>query len=129
MWALVNSSGLQPASLVLCNVSAADGGGMTPIKSSVQATSGQPCPDSGTVNSTDAPAWYVINNVNQAANVIAPTRATDSRSGANSCYVLTDRGTFDYLASGHRSGRASRSPTSRSSPVTTARRLPAAPTS
>ena len=48
--------GLQPASLVLCNVSAADGGGMTPIKSSVQATSGQSCPDSGTVNSADAPS-------------------------------------------------------------------------
>ena len=80
LWALVNSSGLQPASLVLCNVSAADGGGMTPIKSSVQATSGQPCPDSGTVNSTDAPSWYVINNVNQAASVIAGTTATASRA-------------------------------------------------
>ena len=33
------SSGLQPSSLVLCDVSAADGGGMTPIKSSAQATS------------------------------------------------------------------------------------------
>ena len=55
LWALVNSSGLRPSSLVLCTVSAADGGGMTPIKSTMQATSGQPCPDSGTVNSADAP--------------------------------------------------------------------------
>ena len=88
LWALLNSSGLQPASLVLCNVSAADGGGMTPIKSSVQATSGQPCPDSGTVNSTDAPSWYVINNVNQAASVIADEQLQRrSRAAPNSCYV------------------------------------------
>ena len=100
LWALVNSSGLQPSSLVLCAVSAADGGGMTPIKSSVQATSGQPCPDSGTVNSTDAPSWYVINNVNQAASVIATNACNGFSSGPNTCYVLTDRGTFDYLASG-----------------------------
>ena len=100
LWALLHSSGLQPASLVLCDVSAADGGGMTPIKSTVQATSGQPCPDSGTVNSTDAPSWYVINNVNQAASVIAANACNGFSSGANSCYVLTDRSTFDYLASG-----------------------------
>jgi ABC-type tungstate transport system permease subunit len=100
LWALLHSSGLQPASLVLCDVSAADGGGMTPIKSTVQASSGQPCPDSGTVNSTDVPSWYVINNVNQAASVIATNSCNGFSSGANSCYVLTDRGTFDYLASG-----------------------------
>ncbi len=100
LWALLNSSGLKPASLVLCAVSAADGGGMSPIKSSVQATSGQPCPDSGTVNSTDAPSWYVINNVNQAASVIATNACNGFSSGANTCYALTDRGTFDYLASG-----------------------------
>ena len=39
IWALVDSAGLTPAGVVLCTVSAADGGGMTPIKSSVQATS------------------------------------------------------------------------------------------
>jgi tungstate transport system substrate-binding protein len=102
LWALVNSSGLQPSSLVLCDVSAADGGGMTPIKSAVQPTSGQPCPDSGTVNSADAPGWYVINNVNQAANVVAANTCPSppAPSGRPTCYVLTDRGTFDYLASG-----------------------------
>ena len=100
LWALLNSSGLQPASLVLCTVSAADGGGMTPIKSTIQATSGQPCPDSGTVNSADAPSWYVINSVNQAASVIAANACNGFSSGPNTCYALTDRGTFDYLASG-----------------------------
>ncbi len=101
LWALVASSGLQPSSLVLCDVSAADGGGMTPIKSSVQSTSGQACPDSGTVLGTDAPGWYAITGANQANNVIDTNNCTGvSTSGPNSCYVLTDRGTFDYLSSG-----------------------------
>ena len=100
LWALLHGSGLQPSSLVLCDVSAADGGGMSPIKSSVQATSGQACPDSGTVTSADAPPWYAISSVNQAANVIAANACAGFQSGGNSCYVLTDRGTFDYLSSG-----------------------------
>src|SRR6478672_4201521 len=100
LWALLGSSGLAPAGLVLCNVSAADGGGATPIKSTVQATSGQPCPDSGSVSQADAPSWYFINGGNQAASVIAANNCNGFTSGANSCYVLTDRGTFDYLSSG-----------------------------
>jgi ABC-type tungstate transport system permease subunit len=102
LWALLHGSGLQPSSLVLCDVSTADGGGMTPIKSTVQATSGQPCPDSGTVIGTDAPAWYAITGVSQAANVIEANACPSppAPSGQPTCYVLTDRGTFDYLASG-----------------------------
>ena len=103
IWALVHSSGLQPASLVLCNVSAADGGGMSPISPSVQSSSGQPCPDSGTVQSPHNPSWYFINaGSNQAANVIAANACppADAPSASNTCYVLSDRGTFDYLASG-----------------------------
>ncbi|MBV9802976.1 MAG: substrate-binding domain-containing protein [Solirubrobacterales bacterium] len=101
IWALVHSSGLQPGSLSLCVVSAADGGGMSPVKSA--ALNGQPCPDSGTVQSPDNPSWYFINaGSNQAANVIAANACppADAPSGSNTCYVLTDRGTFDYLASG-----------------------------
>ncbi len=101
LWALVHSSGLQPASLSLCVVSTADGGGMSPVKSS--ALNGQPCPDSGTVQSPDNPAWYFINaGSNQAANVIAANACppADAPSGSGTCYVLSDRGTFDYLASG-----------------------------
>ena len=71
IWALVNSSGLQPASLTLCTVSAADGGGMSPISASAGVANGGPCPDSGTILGTHAPNWYVVNaGVNQAANVI-----------------------------------------------------------
>jgi tungstate transport system substrate-binding protein len=101
LWALLHNSGLQPSSLVLCAVSAADGGGMSPIKSTVQSTSGQPCPDSGTVDGTDAPSWYFVNaNSTQSANVIATNACTVGTSGANSCYTLSDRGTYDYLSSG-----------------------------
>jgi hypothetical protein len=100
LWALVGSSGLAPAGVVLCNVSAADGGGATPIKSSVQATSGQACPDSGSVSQADAPSWYFINGGNQAANVVATNACTAGGGSGNDCYSLTDRGTFDFLASG-----------------------------
>jgi tungstate transport system substrate-binding protein len=101
IWGLVHSSGLTPTGVVLCDVSTADGGGMSPIKPSVQSTSGQPCPDSGTVDGADAPSWYYVNaNANQGQNVIATNACTVGTSGANTCYVLTDRGTFDYLSSG-----------------------------
>ncbi len=100
IWALVNSSGLQPASLTLCTVSAADGGGMSPISASAGVANGGPCPDSGTILGTHAPNWYVVNaGVNQAANVIDADGCTTG-SGPNTCYVLTDRGTYDYLSSG-----------------------------
>jgi tungstate transport system substrate-binding protein len=101
IWDLVHSSGLQPASLSLCVVSAADGGGMSPVKSA--ALNGQACPDSGTVQSPDNPSWYFINaGSNQAANVIAANACppANAPSGPGTCYVLTDRGTYDYLASG-----------------------------
>jgi filamentous hemagglutinin len=101
IWSTLNGSGLKPPDsvLVLCNVSAADGGGMTPIKSSVQATSGQDCPDSGTVSQADAPSWYLINTGNQANNVNVANACTAAPGGANSCYVFTDRGTYDFLSS------------------------------
>ena len=101
LWGLVHSSGLQPASLSLCVVSTADGGGMSPVKSA--ALNGQPCPDSGTVNSPDNPSWYFINaGSSQGNNVIAANSCppAEASSGTNTCYVLTDRGTYDYLASG-----------------------------
>ena len=100
LWALMGSAGLTPPGVVVCTVSAADGGGATPIKSSVQATSGQPCPDSGSVNQADAPSWYFINGGNQAANVVATNACTAGGGNGNNCYSLTDRGTFDFLASG-----------------------------
>ncbi len=102
IWGLVSSAGLTPSGVVLCDVSAADGGGMSPISPTVQSTSGQACPDSGTVSGTDAPSWYFVNSgASQGANVVATNActATGITSGANTCYSLTDRGTFDFLTS------------------------------
>ena len=95
LWALVDSSGLTPAGVTLCTVSAADGGGMAPVNSGAQ---GAPCPDSGTVNtSASAPAWYVINAQTQALNMQATNACTFAGRPAASCYTLSDRGTYDFL--------------------------------
>ncbi len=97
LWALMNSAGLTPAGVTLCTVSAADGGGMSPVNT---GATGDPCPDGGTVASPHNPAWYVINaNSSQGANMVATNACTFSGVPANSCYTLTDRGTFDFLAS------------------------------
>ncbi|MBV9820585.1 MAG: hypothetical protein JOZ07_19830 [Solirubrobacterales bacterium] len=99
IWALVNSSGLKPDSLTLCTVSAADGGGMTPIANGAGIPNGGACPDAGTVSApANLPTWYVINAGNQANNVIAANACT-AGNGAGTCYVFTDRGTYDNLAS------------------------------
>ena len=49
---------------------------------------------------SDLPSWYKINSGNQAANVVATNACTGTGVVANGCYSLTDRGTYDYLASG-----------------------------
>jgi len=107
IWALVASSGLQPASLTLCTVSAADGGGMSPIAASAGVPNGGACPQNGTVISGqggDAPTWYDVNTVSQASTVENTDSCNGFASGANSCYTITDRGTFDYLSSGTDTG-------------------------
>ena len=48
-------------------------------------------------------------------SIAANACTTFSASGPNSCYVFTDRGTYDYLASGDRPGRRSREPEDRHS--------------
>ncbi|HTU97061.1 MAG TPA: hypothetical protein VMF14_14540 [Solirubrobacteraceae bacterium] len=97
IWALVNSAGLTPAGVTLCTVSATDGGGMSPVNTGAQ---GDPCPDSGTVAAPHNPAWYDINSgASQGANLVATNACTGFTSGTNSCYSLTDRGTWDFLAS------------------------------
>ncbi|HTU85355.1 MAG TPA: substrate-binding domain-containing protein [Solirubrobacteraceae bacterium] len=100
IWGLVQSSGLQPASLSLCVVSAADGGGMAPVNTT--ALNGQPCPDSGAIIAGDGhnPSWYQITGVNQGKNVQEANSCTGQPSPPGTCYVLTDRGTYDYLSSG-----------------------------
>jgi ABC-type tungstate transport system permease subunit len=99
IWNLVDKAGLTPAGVVLCTVSEADGGGMTPVNPNVQATSGMPCPDDGTV-STATPDWYEIKSTNEETEMTDANACVSTSNGATHCYVLTDRGTFDYLASG-----------------------------
>ncbi len=102
IWQLVSSSGLSPAGLALCMVSAADGGGETPIKPGIVAA-GAPCPG-GLPPAADLPAWYAATGLTQGPNVVAANACNGFPSGPNSCYVYTDGGTYDYLASGTAGG-------------------------
>jgi tungstate transport system substrate-binding protein len=101
IWALVASNN-PPAGLLLCAVSAANGGGDTPIASGNGVTAnGQPCPNSGALPTAgQLPTWYVATGLTQGPNVVAANACTGYQSPANTCYVLTDRGTYDYLISG-----------------------------
>ena len=99
IWALLATSGLAPSGLDLCVVSAADGGGDAPIAPSSGVTNGAPCPG-GLPSGSALPAWYAVTGLTQGPNVVAANACTGHTSGANSCYVLTDRGTYDYLTSG-----------------------------
>jgi tungstate transport system substrate-binding protein len=102
IWQIVDSSGLSPAGLLLCTVSSANGGGETPIAAGHGVTaSGQPCPNSGALpTGTALPTWYAATGLTQGPNVQAANACNGFPSGANSCYVFTDSGTYDYLNSG-----------------------------
>ena len=102
IWALVSSAHLAPAGLLLCTVNSTDGGGETPIAAGHGVTaSGQACPNSGALPTAGAlPKWYVVTGAQQGPNVQLANTCAGYPSGANSCYVLTDRGTYDYLSSG-----------------------------
>jgi tungstate transport system substrate-binding protein len=68
-----------------CDVSTANGGGATP------ATTTGDCPQT-------APAWYqATNDHSQAANVEFTNACTGLPGGTNTCYTITDRGTYDNL--------------------------------
>jgi ABC-type tungstate transport system permease subunit len=105
IWALVDSSGLRPAGLVLCTLNAASGGGEAPLDPTYASThsisNGQACPSSGAPpTASEVPSWYVTANITQAPNVQAADACTGTASGPGTCYVFTDRGTYDYLISG-----------------------------
>jgi len=99
LWALVLSANLAPSSLLLCVVNATSGGGDTPIAAGHGVTaSGQPCPNNGALpTASQLPSWYVATGLTQGPNVVAANSCNFPNGG---CYVLTDRGTYDYLASG-----------------------------
>jgi ABC-type tungstate transport system permease subunit len=101
IWALMLKAGLAPSGLLLCAVNSANGAGDTPIApGNGVAASGQSCPNGGALPAgTALPAWYKATGVTQGPNVEA-ANSCNFPSGANTCYVFTDRGTYDYLASG-----------------------------
>jgi tungstate transport system substrate-binding protein len=101
IWGLVAAGNLEPTGLVLCTVSAANGGGDAPIAASAGVANGAPCPSGGAVpSSKQLPSWYAVAGSNQGATVLAANNCSGYPSGAGSCYVFTDSGTFDYLISG-----------------------------
>jgi ABC-type tungstate transport system permease subunit len=102
IWGLLDSSHLAPSGLLLCAVSATNGGGETPIAAGKGITAnGQTCPGSGALPVGPAlPSWYAATGVTQGPNVQLANACTSFTSGPNSCYVFTDRGTYDYLLSG-----------------------------
>ncbi len=102
IWQLVQNSGLSPSGLLLCAVSSANGGGLTPIAAGQGVTaSGQPCPGGGALPKGAAlPSWYVATGLTQGPNVQNANACNGYPSGPNSCYVFSDNGTYHYLASG-----------------------------
>jgi tungstate transport system substrate-binding protein len=106
IWALVDAMPSPPAGLILCSLSAANGGGDAPIAAGhgvTQATPAQACPSSGAVPSRTSgtlPAWYDATGATQGPNVQDADACNGYPSGNHTCYVFTDRGTFDYLSSG-----------------------------
>ncbi len=101
IWALVAAGNLEPAGLVLCTLNAASGGGETPVAASVGIANGGLCPNNGAPpSSKQVPSWYASTGLAQGAAVLAANNCAGYPSGANSCYVFTDSGTFDYLLSG-----------------------------
>jgi ABC-type tungstate transport system permease subunit len=102
IWSLVAQNNLEPSGLVLCAVNAANGGGDTPISASAGVTNRQPCPNGGALPSSSVlPSWYAATGLTQGPNVVNANACSSTySSGANSCYVFTDRGTYDYLQSG-----------------------------
>jgi ABC-type tungstate transport system permease subunit len=91
---LTDASGASTVSgLTMCQLSAANGGGYSP------STAAGACPAS-----IAYPTWYHATGLTQGPNVEAGDTCNFANALSNKdndCYVLTDRGTFDYLESTH----------------------------
>lgn len=71
-----------------CAVSTENGGGAMPSTASGDCDTSSPA----------YPSWYTVTGAKQGANVQYADVCSPA-SGAPDCYVFTDRGTYDYLAS------------------------------
>lgn len=84
IWAQTSTPGVN-----LCKIDASpDGGGEAPTTNA----DGSSCMPS----TQSPPSWYEVTGAKQAANIQA-ANACNFGSATNDCYVLTDRGTYDYL--------------------------------
>jgi ABC-type tungstate transport system permease subunit len=101
IWQLVGEQTSLPPGLLLCALPASLGGGETPVASGQVAAQGDACPSNGgnPPSGTQVPTWYVTTGANQGKNVQDADTCSYS-TGANTCYVFSDRGTYDYLKSG-----------------------------
>ncbi|MGC4109399.1 MAG: substrate-binding domain-containing protein [Nocardioides sp.] len=79
-----------------CTVDATDGGGAAPVN---DGSDGTACPLLSSGTPIDYPAWYHATGDTQAANIEAADSCNFNHPGTSDCYVFTDRGTYDYLAS------------------------------
>jgi tungstate transport system substrate-binding protein len=85
----------QTTGVDLCDISTAQGGGKAPTNHS-----GGTCGTSG-----DLPDWYKITEQSQGPNILTANACNSfSPRPADSCYVFTDRGTFNYLDSTNQVG-------------------------
>jgi tungstate transport system substrate-binding protein len=111
IWQLIDQSGLRPSTLTLCTVSAANGGGETPVATNLGFANGAACSNlpaadqtSGLPTGAGLPDWYISTGANQGLNVIDANACVKGANGIKSatgtCYVFTDRGTYLWLASG-----------------------------
>ncbi len=100
IWALLATTvNPLPAGLLLCTVSATNGGGETPVAAGTVASQGAACPG-GLPPASALPSWYKQTGLTQGPNVVNADVCNYPPLSAGSCYVFTDRGTFAYLASG-----------------------------
>jgi tungstate transport system substrate-binding protein len=114
IWQLIYNASEEPTGLILCAVGTNNGGGMAPISAAASVANGAACPGTGAPSPSEAnaPGWEAVTGLTQGPNVVFANNCTSALGGgatpvtipvnspANTCYVFTDRGTYDYLSSG-----------------------------
>jgi tungstate transport system substrate-binding protein len=93
LWAEANST-----AVTTCTVSASNGGGASPYTATGACPANIGAKD-GDKDDAGFPSWYRATGVNQAANITAANACNFAGAPSDSCYVFTDRGTFQYQQS------------------------------
>lgn len=100
IWALIGADSTLnaelPSDMQLCPVSSANGGGLTPVLSSIS------CPDPSSLpTKAQQPLWYHTTGDTQGPNVQAANNCDDPSLDlvSSKCFVFTDDGTYAFLQS------------------------------